>query len=120
MLHQNTIVVVLNIFRTLVRKGIELGYITPDKNPFLVFKYSGVKTEKEKLDISEIQALEALELEEGSLDWHSRNCFLFSFYCAGIRAGDLLPWLFGMEGIWMVWGDNSHSRHTNSPLRYRE
>ena len=37
-----------------------------------------------------------------------------------IRAGDLLPWLFGMEGIWMVWGDNSHSRHTNSPLRYRE
>lgn len=100
MLHQNTIVVVLNIFRTLVRKGIELGYITPDKNPFLVFKYSGVKTEKEKLDISEIQALEALELEEGSLDWHSRNCFLFSFYCAGIRAGDLLQlrWLNVEDG----------------------
>ena len=43
MLHQNTIVVILNIFRTLVRKSMELGYITPDKNPFLVFKYSGVK-----------------------------------------------------------------------------
>lgn len=100
MLHQNTIVVVLNIFRTLVRKGIELGYITPDKNPFLVFKYSGVKTEKEKLDAAEIQALEALELEEGSLDWHSRNCFLFSFYCAGIRAGDLLQlrWLNVEDG----------------------
>lgn len=99
MLHQNTIVVVLNIFKTLVGKGIELGYIAPDKNPFLVFKYSGVKTEKEKLDISEIQALETLELEEGSLDWHSRNCFLFSFYCAGIRAGDLLQlrWL-NVEG----------------------
>ena len=73
-----------------MKKGMELGYITPDKNPFLVFKYSGVKTEKEKLEIAEIEALEALELEEGSLDWHSRNCFLFSFYCAGIRAGDLL------------------------------
>ena len=99
MLHQNTIVVVLNIFRTLVRKGMELGYISPDKNPFLVFKYSGVKTEKEKLDAAEIQALEALVLEEGSLDWHSRNCFLFSFYCAGIRAGDLLQlrWL-NVEG----------------------
>ena len=90
MLHQNTIVVVLNIFRTLMRKGMELGYITPDKNPFLTFKYSGVKTEKEKLDMSEIKALEALKLAEGSLDWHSRNCFLFSFYCAGIRVGDLL------------------------------
>ena len=99
MLHQNTIVVILNIFRTLVRKSMELGYITPDKNPFLVFKYSGVKTEKEKLDSSEIQALESLELEQGSLDWNSRNCFLFSFYCAGIRAGDLLQlrWL-NVEG----------------------
>lgn len=90
MLHQNYIVVIFNIFRTLMKKGMELGYITPDKNPFLVFKYSGVKTEKEKLEIAEIEALEALELVEGSLDWHSRNCFLFSFYCAGIRAGDLL------------------------------
>lgn len=90
MLHQNTIVVIFNIFRTLMRKGMELGFITPDKNPFITFKYSGIKTEKEKLEIAEIEALEALELEEGSLDWHSRNCFLFSFYCAGIRAGDLL------------------------------
>ena len=90
MLHQNTIVVILNIFKTLIRKGMELGYITPEKNPFLVFKFSGVKTEKEKLDVSEIKALEALELSEGSLDWNSRNCFLFSFYCAGIRVGDLL------------------------------
>lgn len=99
MLHQNTIVVVLNIFKTLVRKGMELGYITPDKNPFLTFKYGGVKTEKEKLDVFEIQALEALELEEDSLDWHSRNAFLFSFYCAGIRIGDLLQlrWL-NVEG----------------------
>lgn len=90
MLHQNYIVTLFNIFRTLMKKGMELGYITPDKNPFLVFKYSGIKTEKEKLDLAEIEALEALELEEGSLDWHSRNCFLFSYYCAGIRAGDLL------------------------------
>ena len=90
MLHQNTIVVILNIFKTLMRRGVELGYITHDKNPFLTFKYSGIKTEKEKLDVNEIQALEAVELPEGSLDWNSRNCFLFSFYCAGIRIGDLL------------------------------
>lgn len=99
MLHQNTIAVVLKVFRAMMREAVKLGYITADKNPFLVFTYSKVKTEKEKLDAAEIQALEALELAEGSLDWHSRNCFLFSFYCAGIRAGDLLQlrWL-NVEG----------------------
>ncbi len=99
MLHPNTIAVVLKVFKALMKEAVKLGYITANKNPFLVFKYSGVKTEKEKLDAAEIQALEALELEEGSLDWHSRNCFLFSFYCAGIRAGDLLQlrWL-NVEG----------------------
>lgn len=89
-LHPNTIKKILDIFKTLIKCGVELGYITPDKNPFLTFKYSGVKTEKEKLDAGEIKALEALELEKGSLEWNSRNCFLFSFYCAGIRVGDLL------------------------------
>ena len=32
----------------------------------------------------------ALELEEGSLIWHCKNYFLFSYYCAGIRAADLI------------------------------
>lgn len=90
MLHQNAIAVVLNAFRAMLRKGIELGYMTHDKDPFLVFKISTIKTEKEKLTGEEIKVLESLELEEGSLDWHSRNLFLFSFYCAGIRIGDLL------------------------------
>lgn len=89
-LHPNTIKKILDIFKTLMKKGVELGYITPGQNPFLSFKYSGVMTEKDKLDVDEIQAIEALELEEGSLGWNSRNCFLFSFYCAGIRVGDLL------------------------------
>lgn len=90
MLHQNSIALILKKFRALIRKGMEMGYITPDKNPFLTFKWNVVTTEKEKLDASEIQALQELDLENGSLEWHSRNCFLFSFYCAGIRAGDLL------------------------------
>ena len=31
-----------------------------------------------------------LELEEGSLIWRCKNYFLFSYYCAGIRAADLI------------------------------
>ena len=91
MLHPNTIQVVLNIFRTLVKRAIEVeGLMKPDKNPFLTFKYKGVKTIKDKLDIEEIKKIESLELTEGSLIWNCRNYFLFSFYCAGIRVGDLI------------------------------
>lgn len=90
-LHPNTIQVNLNIFRTLIRRAIEVeGLMKAEKNPFFAFKYQGVKTLKEKLDIEEIAAIEALDLPEGSLIWNCRNYFLFSFYCAGIRVGDLL------------------------------
>jgi len=60
------------------------------KDPFLVFKYKGVKTIKEKLSEEEMSRIIALELEEGSLIWHCKNYFLFSYYCAGIRAADLI------------------------------
>jgi site-specific recombinase XerD len=90
LLHQNTIQTTFNVFRTLVLRAVEMGYITYDKNPFMLFKYNGVKTQKEKLNEDELSALLALELEEGSLLWHCRNYFFFSFYCAGIRVADLI------------------------------
>jgi site-specific recombinase XerD len=91
MLHPNTIQVNFNIFKTIINRAIEIdGKITPEQNPFLKFKYSGVKTTKEKLDEEELAAIEALELTEGSLIWHCRNYFFFSFYCAGIRVGDFV------------------------------
>ncbi len=60
------------------------------KDPFLVFKYKGVKTTKEKLDDEEMQLIINLELLEDSLIWCCKNYFLFSYYCAGIRAADLI------------------------------
>ena len=90
LLHQNTIQTIFNKFRSLVLRAIEMGYMAHDKNPFLLFKYSGVKTQKEKLNEDELASLLALELEEGRLLWHCRNYFFFSFYCAGIRVADLI------------------------------
>ena len=90
LLHPNTIEVQFNILRTLVNRAIETGLMDASKNPFLVFKYYGVKTEKEKLEVSEMDRIIGLGLEEGSLIWHVKNYFLFSYYCAGIRAGDLI------------------------------
>ena len=91
LLHPNTIQVVLNIFKTIINKSIKIDKrIKPEDNPFLAFKYKGVKTERGKLTSDELQALHDLELEENSLIWHCINFFFFSFYCAGIRAGDLM------------------------------
>ena len=95
LLHPNTIEVQFNILRTLVHRAIEVGIMEASKDPFLVFKYKGVKTVKEKLDDSEMERIINLELEEDSLIWHCKNYFLFSYYCAGIRAADLIQLRWG-------------------------
>lgn len=90
LLHPNTIEVQFNILRTITHRAIEVGIMGASKDPFLVFKYKGVKTVKEKLSEEEMNRIIALELEPGSLIWHCKNYFLFSYYCAGIRAADLI------------------------------
>lgn len=91
-LHPNTIAINLNIFKTIINRAVEIDkLLKPEQNPFLGYKYTReVSTTKEKLNESEIETIEKLELKEGSLIWHCRNYFLFSFYLAGIRAGDLI------------------------------
>lgn len=91
-LHPNTIAINLNIFKSIINRAIEIDrFIKPEQNPFLGYKYDReVSTTKEKLNEAEIKLIEELNLKENSLIWHCRNYFLFSFYLAGIRAGDLI------------------------------
>ena len=92
-LHQNTISKQFDVFKSLYNKArIELkeeGLIMQD-NPFNDFVCETIDTNKEKLSAEEISLLRGLKLEEGSLLWHTRNCFMLAFYCAGMRAGDLI------------------------------
>ena len=91
-LHPSTISLNLIIFKTLINRAIEVEkIIKPDANPFLGYKYNtAISSPKEKLNAAEIKLIEELELPERSLIWHCKNYFLFSFYLAGIRAGDLI------------------------------
>lgn len=89
-LNKNTVLNNMKRFRTLTRKAVKLGYISADKDPFLNYEFHWLPTTKDKLEVDEIDRVIKLDLEEGSMQWHTRNCFLFSFYCAGIRVGDLL------------------------------
>lgn len=96
MLHPNSIQVIMKAFRALINRAVEVDKIIPmDKNPFLTYKLKGVETTKDKLDKEEIDKIINLDLPEGSLIWNCRNYFLFSYYCAGIRVGDVmqLRWL---------------------------
>lgn len=96
MLHPNSIQVIMKVFRTLVNRAIEIEKIIPiDKNPFLTYKLKGVETAKDKLDQDEINKIKALDLPEGTLIWNCRNYFLFSYYCAGIRVGDIIQLRWG-------------------------
>lgn len=66
-------------------------------NPFGDSFYEQTKeinTKKKALSIEQIEAIEALDLDEGSSMWHVRNYFMFSFWNAGIRFTDLahLKW----------------------------
>lgn len=90
-IHHNTIHLTLRIFKTFVKRAIDIDkLIKPENNPFILFKNNEIKTSKDKLEMSEIKKISELKLEEGSLKWNCRNYFLFSFYCAGIRIGDLI------------------------------
>ena len=92
-LHPNTIAKQFDIFKSIFNKGRtelrEYGLFLKD-NPFDNFSYDTIETNKEKLTFEELEKINQLELEENSLLWHTRNCFMLSFYCAGVRAGDMI------------------------------
>lgn len=92
-LHQNTISKQFDIFKSLynkARREFKEEGLTLKDNPFDDFACETIETNKEKLTAEEIELLKSLEIEEGSLMWHTRNCFMLAFYCAGMRAGDLI------------------------------
>lgn len=89
-LHQNSVAKILQIFRAIMGKAVKLGYIKEEDNPFRFFKIKTVPTHKEELSRDEVLSIIQLDLKEGSMEWHSRNFFLFAMFCAGIRISDLL------------------------------
>ena len=89
-LHQNTRYEHFKNIKAAFNQAIQEDIIPSSQNPFLRFKVKQVPTNKEKLTIKEIHALNKLKLDKGSVLNQARNCFMFSFYCGGIRTGDLL------------------------------
>lgn len=120
-LHQNTRYEHFKNMKAAFNQAIQEDIISANDNPFNRFKVKQIPTNKQKLTYDEIRKVESLKLEKGSSLDHTRNCFLFAFYCGGIRAGDLMMmrWQNIQEGkLSYVMAKNRNSKLTrrNIPL----
>jgi len=88
---QRSVINNLIVIRTLYNQAIRLGIVDRKLYPFGADKIRIKFPETEKIGLTkeEIQIIEALEnLSEQQS--HARNIWLFSFYLAGMRVGDVL------------------------------
>lgn len=91
-----TVVTNFNAIRTIYYRAIREGLAEQGTNPFFLFSpRRPQRPERGKLSLEEVAAIEALDLPTGSPLWHVRNYFLFSFYCAGVRFGDVATLRWG-------------------------
>jgi len=88
---QRSVINNLIVIRTLYNQAIRLGIVDRKLYPFGADKIRIKFPETEKIgltkeEIRTIEALESLSEQES----HARNVWLFSFYLAGMRVGDVL------------------------------
>jgi integrase/recombinase XerD len=88
---ERSIVNNLIVIRTLFNRAIKEGIVEQKLYPFGKDKIKIRFPESEKIgltieEVKKIENLEDLSLQEN----HARNVWLFSFYCAGMRLGDVL------------------------------
>ncbi len=90
-LSERSIINNLVVIRTLYNRAIKLGMVDQKNYPFGADKIriKFPETEKIGLTIKEIQKIENLE-NLSKQEENVRNVWLFSFYLAGIRVGDVL------------------------------
>ncbi|NBB85236.1 MAG: tyrosine-type recombinase/integrase [Bacteroidetes bacterium] len=99
--------------RAILYRAIDDGLASQEANPFFSFSIKPGKTDRIKLTLDEIEALEAVEAKPGSRDEIARDAFMLSFYCAGIRFSDVcqLRWKHVMGKLE---GEDAHLRYTMS------
>lgn len=88
---QRSIINNLIVIRTLYNRAIRLGIVDRKLYPFGSDKIKMKFPETEKIGLTkeEIQTIEKLE-NLSEQEYHARNVWLFSFYLAGMRVGDVL------------------------------
>jgi integrase len=85
----NTVADNLMRVKIIVNSIIRSGAMEYHKNPFLSFRMTTQRTKKQRIDIDDIEKLQQESFTKHPSVQLARDMYLFSFYCAGIRFGDL-------------------------------
>jgi len=90
----NTAYVSVRILKTIYLRAMKVYPTLADPFKDSVKRDRGSSLPVERLNISDIRAIAALQLPAGSVISRSRDMFLMALYCAGSRVGDmiLLKW----------------------------
>ena len=88
--HTNTIHSNIKVIRKMISYAVSEDVLPAEKNPFNKIKLKGEKTIRAFLLDDELERMEKLELEKGSMLNHHRNLYIFSAYSGGVRISDLL------------------------------
>jgi integrase/ribosomal protein L39E len=88
---ENSISVYMRTLRSLYNKAILEGHARKDHYPFDTYKISKLNTKTKKRAITKdlMQKIIDLKLDGGTIEWHSKNYFLFSYYNMGINLVDI-------------------------------
>lgn len=90
-LHPNSVNVNMAVLQTIINRAFFVDDVIPGKTtPFHGYTFRHLKSFKAVLRPEEIESIRMLPLKPHSELWDARNVFLFSYYCAGIRVGDIL------------------------------
>lgn len=86
----NTIHTNLKTIRAILYEAFKHGKLEQSKNPFFQFKLKKERAQIAKPTAGEIELIKQFNAEIGTWLEKTKDAFMFSFYCAGIRVGDLL------------------------------
>lgn len=85
----NTVAEKMFRIKIIVKGVIAARKMSYEDNPFLTFKIDTQRTVKKRISIENIRKLEQIDLSLFPNESEARDMYIFSFYCAGIRFGDL-------------------------------
>jgi integrase/recombinase XerD len=119
---ERTIMNHLVVLRSIFSQAIDAKVVDEKYYPFGKGKILIKLPESNKigLDKDEVEKLENLELKPGSKMDHGRNVWLFAFYFAGMRAGDVLrlKWSdFQNQRLYYTMGKNMKPGSLKTPVK---
>lgn len=89
--NSRTVAINIRIMSSVYNFAISKQHYVPNAvSPFFKYKLKTSKVKREKLKEIDIEKIENLNIEEGTIKFHARNVFLLCYYLLGVRASSMI------------------------------